>query len=239
MADYFIFDGRSTAEFGMAVEVHPAQNAPKRRRTAITIPGRNGALHYDEGAYENHKQEYSVWFKGELPTPEQAHGVKGWLLGGRGYRRLEDKYDPQHFRLASFAGPLTVSNILGRYGKCKITFDCDPRCFLKEGENAVKFTQAGYLYNPTAFEATPIIRVYGTAAGTVTVAGVTVKILSIATGLVLDCENENAYALGDVGQSLNDTIYAPEFPVLTAGENRVSFDGGIAAVEIVPRWWEL
>lgn len=239
MDDYFVFNGRSTREFGMAVESYPDQNAPKRCRTAIKIPGRCGSLHQDEDAFENIDVNYKVWFRGDLPTPEQAHAVKSWLLSPKGYQRLEDKYDPNYFRLASFTGPMNISNILSRYGKCKITFDCDPRCFLKNGELPIELENGGTLLNPTAFASTPLIRVYGNGEGSVTVAGVTVQILEMTTGMVLDCENEWAYALGDVGQSLDSTIYAPEFPKLQPGENRVIFDGGVTAVQIVPRWWEV
>ena len=239
MDDYFYFDGRSTGEFGMAVESRPSRRSAKRRRTAIVIPGRNGQLHYDEEAFDNIDIPYNVWFRGRLPTAEQAHAVAGWLMGGKGYKRLEDKYDPTHFRLASFAGPLEIQDILGRYGKCKITFDCDPRCFLKDGEIPVELENGGRLYNPTAFAATPLIYLYGNGAGSITVAGVTVNILKVTSGMVLDCENEWAYAMGDVGQSLDTDIYAPEFPVLQPGENPVSFDGGVTAVKIIPRWWEL
>lgn len=237
--DFFTFNGRSTKEFGMAVESYPEQNAPKRRRKAIQIPGRNGDLHIDEEAFENIDVPYKVWFKGDLPTPEQAHAVKGWLLGGKGYKRLEDKYDPGHFRLASFAGPMNISNILSRYGKCKIVFDCDPRCFRKDGEFPIKLENAGIIYNPTEFTTKPLVKVYGNAAGTVTVGNITVEIKSITTAVALDCENEHAYALGDVQQSLNHTIYAPYFPALHPGENMVQFDGGITAVEIIPRWWDV
>lgn len=239
MDDFFEFNGRSTADFGMMVESHPNQNAPRRRRTAIEIPGRNGVLHYADGTFENIPISYDVWFRGDVPTPEQAHSVKSWLLGAKGYQRLVDKYDPGHFRLASFEGPMNIANILGRYGKCKITFDCDPRCFLKIGEFPIDLENGGKLYNNTDFPALPLIRVYGNGAGTLTVAGVTVQILSMTTGLELDCENEVARALGDVGQSLDSTIYAPHFPVLVPGENIVSFDGGVTAVQIIPRWWEL
>lgn len=238
MDDFFVFNGRTTREFGMAVESCPIQKTPKRRRTAITIPGRNGDLHEDEEAFDNIDVPYNVWFRGQLPTPEQAHAVKSWLLSPKGYSRLEDKYDPNYFRLASFAGPMDIKNILCRYGKCKIVFDCDPRCFLKSGEFPVDLENGGILYNPTAFASTPLIRLYGDGEGSVTVAGVTVTIHAMTTGMELDCENERAYALGDVGQSLDGDIYAPKFPKLQPGENRIIFDGGITAVQIVPRWWE-
>lgn len=239
MDDFFIFDGRATREFGMAVESRPDQNAPKRRRNAVPIPGKNGDVHFDEDAYDNLPVSYNVWFRGDLPTPEQAHAVKGWLMGGKGYRRLEDKYDPNHFRLASFAGPLNIKDILGRYGRCKITFDCDPRCFLKSGEIPIDLENGDFLYNPTAFTATPLIYVYGDGEGIVRIAGVTVTIKAMTTGMVLDCETERAYAMGDVGQSLDGDIYAPVFPELTPGANRIFFSGGVSAVQIIPRWWEL
>lgn len=238
MDDYFEFNGRSTREFGMVVEKRPNQNAPKRRRTAVTIPGRNGELHLDEDAFENIDAAYQVWFRDELPTPAQAHAVKSWLLSPKGYSRLEDKYDPDHFRLASFAGPMDIADILGRYGRCKIKFDCDPRCFLKSGEIPINLESDSTIVNPTEFVSQPLLRVYGNDAGTVTVAGVTVQILAMTTGMILDCENELAYAMGDVGQNLDGDIYAPIFPKLQPGENRVVFDGGITAVEIIPRWWE-
>ena len=84
MDDFFLYNGRSTKEFGMCVESYPNQNASKRRRTDIVIPGRNGKLHHDEDAFENVDVSYSVWFRGSLPTPEQAHAVKSWLMGGKG-----------------------------------------------------------------------------------------------------------------------------------------------------------
>lgn len=238
MVDFFVFNGRSTWEFGMAVEKRPTQKTPKRRRTAYSIPGRNGDLHADEDAYDNAEVTYEVWFRSERPTPKQAHAVKSWLLAPKGYSRLEDKYDPDYFRLASFAGPMDIADILGRYGRCKIKFDCDPRCFLKSGEFPVDLENGGSIYNPTAFAAKPLIYVYGEGEGSLTVAGVTVTIHTMTTGMLLDCENELAQALGDVGQSLDSDIYAPEFPELLPGVNRVIFDGGVTAVKIVPRWWE-
>lgn len=239
MDDYFVFGGRSTREFGLHVEHFPAQDAPKRRRTEVNIPGRNGALHYDEGGFENVDLTYQVWFRGDVPSPEAAHRIKGWLLGEAGYRRLEDKYDPLHYRLASFAGPLSIDNILNRYGRAKIKFDCDPRAFLKSGEFAVEIASGGVIVNPTAFAASPTIYAYGEGAGSVSIGGVTVQINEMTTGMVLDCENMLAHAMGDVGQSLDGDILAPDFPILEPGENRVLFDGGVTSIKIVPRWWEI
>ena len=240
MADYFKFNGQNTEKFGMHVAKRPNQNAPKRRQTKVQIPGRNGVLHLEDDGYENITVTYDAWFRGDLTTPEQAHAVKGWLLGAAGYCRLEDKYDPGHFRLAAFDGPMDIADVLGRYGKCKIKFDCDPRAFRKDGEFPIALENGQSIYNPTDFACKPLIHVIGTEPGTMTVAGVTVEVKAFGQPvIVLDCENENAYAWGDVATSYNASIYAPEFPVLLPGENRVHFDGGIIGLQIIPRWWDL
>ena len=246
--EYFTFNERSTIEFGMAVEKRPTRKTPKRRRTAISIPGKNGDLHFDEDAYENVDMTYEVWFRGGLPTPEQAHAVKSWLLAPKGYSRLEDKYDPAHFYLASFAGPMDIADILGRYGRCKIKFDCDPRCFLKTGEFPFDFDNAneGTIYNPTAFTALPLIYLYGSGAGTVRINDVTVDVLELNGSLILDCETENCYyngapyyGMGDGPvENKNSNIYAPQFPVLKPGINTWKFTGDIDVLRVIPRWWE-
>lgn len=240
MTNGFYFAGRSTQEFGMLVERCPTQSAPARKRTIVTIPGRNGDLHYDEGAYENYTQSYECGFRGERSTPEQAHNVKAWLLSAGANQRLVDAHDPDHFRLATFVGPMDIENRLNKIGKCTIKFDCDPRSFLKSGESSQLFTAAGTLPNPTAFAAKPLITIYGASAGTVTVGGVTVEIKSITDQITLDCETMNAYrSVGGAITNANSNIYAPEFPELVPGDNAIRWTGGITQIEITPRWWTL
>ena len=62
----------------------------------------------------------------------------------------------------------------------------------------------------------------------------TVEILSLDGYVMLDSDTQNAYK--DT-LNKNNTISAPEFPVLQPGINNISWDGGIQAVEITPRWW--
>lgn len=241
MDNGFTFAGQSSGDFGMRVEKYPAQGGATRKRTTINIPGRNGDLHYEEDAFENYKQKYQCYFHSDRPTPEQAHAIKGWLLSADGYQRLEDVYDPDCFRLASFVGPLDVENILNRYGRCTVTFDCAPQSFLKSGEWPVSFDAAGTLYNPTRFTAQPMITVLGSGSGKVSVGGTTVEIKAIENQIILDCELMDAYReVGDgAKENKNSSISAPEFPVLQPGENTINWDGGITGLEIIPRWWTL
>lgn len=241
MQDGFKFGGKSTAEFSMHAEKYPTMGGAKRKRTTISVAGRNGDLHYTEDAFTNYPQRYECYFHGEKSAPEVAHAVQAWLMNSGAYRRLEDPYDPTHFRLATFAGPLDIENQFNQYGRCVVEFDCAPQSFLKSGEFPVAFSAAGALFNPTMFAAKPMITVYGNGAGTVTVGGVTVTIHTIEEEMVLDCEMLNAYRqLGDGAvENKNSYISAPEFPELAPGSNTVAWTGDITKVEIIPRWWEL
>ena len=237
----FIFGGRSTEEFALRVEKFPAMISPARRRQTKPIAGRNGNLHYQENAFDNYIQPYQCYFHGLQPAPIHAHAVKAWLSNSGAYQRLQDSYDPEHYRLATFAGPLDIENIFNKFGRCVINFDCDPRSFLISGDTACAFDTPSALWNPTLFDALPTVTVYGSGAGTVTVGAVTVKIHEITDQLILDCENQNACRqVGDgAPENKNLCIYAPVFPVLQPGENPISFTGDITKIEITPRWWEL
>lgn len=235
----FSFGDKSTWDFSMHVEKHPALKGPTRKRTTINVPGRNGALHIDEGSYTNYHQPYECYFHNDRPMPELAHSIREWLHSDGGYHRLTDTYDPQHFRRACFVGPLDVENHLNKYGRCIVYFDCAPQSFLLSGEHPVQFSSAGVIHNPTYQIALPIIKAYGTGAGSITVGGVTIEVNEIAGSLEFDCETENAYILLNGGREYKNTsISAPKYPTLQPGDNAVSISGDITHITIIPRWWE-
>lgn len=238
---YFVFDGKSSLDFDLHIEKIPVIKMPERKRTKISVPGRNGDLHIDDGSFENYIQSYECYFHGNCSATELAHAIKGWLASSGAYRRLEDSYDPQCFRMATFTGPMDIANILYEYGRCKINFDCAPQSFLKSGEQKITIASPTILSNPTGFCAAPIIVVYGTGSGTITVGDRSVRVKTIADQIVLDCELQHAYRQVGEGapENKNGCIYAPEFPVLSPGDNLLNWSGGITHLEIIPRWWTL
>lgn len=237
--NFFTFDGKRSLDFGLFVEHFPVQYAPERKMEAISIPGRNGSLHYDEGAFESYTQIYECAFLDPNATACTAHAVKEWLYAPGKMKRLEDSYDQEHFRLATFAGPLDIENKLGRIGKCKVKFLCDPRCFLQIGENPIIFAENGTLRN-NWFSTSPLILISGSGAGSITIDETTVQILEIGGALTIDCETMDAYRETDgIKENANASILADSFPALKNGDNAVCFSGGVTKIEIVPRWWEL
>ena len=231
------FAGVSSDNLRIRVERYPVRVLPERSQTTTEVPGRNGALLMVDGNWNNYDQEYEIFISAEKPgLVRAARAVAEWLEAPAGYQRLEDSYEPDVYRMAYYAGGQDIESILNRFGRATISFACEPQRFLKSGEVAKSFSAAGTLTNITKFDALPLITVYGTGAGTLTINDNTVSISDIDEYVVLDCELMDAYK-GTANK--NGTVTLLEFPVLTPGENSISFTGGVTSVDIVPRWWTI
>lgn len=133
------FNGRSSSEFGCTIEQRPDHTRGSRRGELIEAPGRNGAMVLEDGSYTTYIQSYVVAFKegGTLPPYRRAAQVAEWLLGSKGFCRLEDDFEPGFFRLARYAGPLNINQVVDAYGRCTLEFECQPQRYLKMGDTEI------------------------------------------------------------------------------------------------------
>ena len=212
-------------EFSEAVPVVEAQ----------TIPGRNGDLIWETGSYEN-RSGSAPCFCLQKDVEKAVSSAGRFLMGKKGYRRLETSDDPDHYWMARVENSPQIAMRLRTLAPFEIGFDCKPQRFVKAGENAVVFTSNGTLFNQYGQTALPFITLYGQGAGSLTIGDCVVEVKTLNGALYLDSDTQNAY--NDNGnQNLN--INAPVFPVLGDGEIPIAFSGGIERVKIIPRWWEL
>ena len=156
-----IYNGKSSADLGIIVNKLPVIRKPKRKGSTTSIPGRSGSLAREEGGYENYVQPYEISI---TDTNRGISAISGdlaaWLLNTRGYLRLEDSFDQDIYRLARFAGPFDIEPLMEDDGKAVIEFDCQPQRYLKSGEQEIEITEElTTLRNPTAFAASPLIKV--------------------------------------------------------------------------------
>ena len=232
--EYFAFDGILSRDAGICLQSPLTLSGAVPNVTKTTVAGRNGDLLRFDGSYKNRDAEVSCFVLRENVN-SAVTALSQWLTGNAAYRKLEYCEWPEYYMMARItAGPDTDvrARLLAPFD---LEFDCKPQRFFKAGDSKITMAGGGQIYNP-GFDALPIIPVYGTSSGNLTVCGTTVQINSIDGYVTLDCDTQNAYKGTD---NKNGTIYAPEFPRLESGKCTVDFDGGITKVEIIPRWWTI
>lgn len=231
----FFIDGVDARSVGVQLQ------SPIRFEEAIpisesqTVPGRNGDLIWNTGSYKN-RSGFASCFCLQKDVEKAVSSVGRFLMGEKGYRRLETSDDPDHFWMARIKNSPQIDMRLRTLAPFEIGFDCKPQRFVKTGENSITFTQKGLLFNQYSQIALPLITVYGKGTGTLEIGDCIVEILSISDILYLDSDTQNAY---NENGNQNMNINAPVFPTLPAGQISIDFSGDIERIEIVPRWWEL
>lgn len=153
------FDGQMSKWLGVYITGEAVYNAPTRRVNMIQIPGRQGLFAQDEGTFNNITVAYPA---GMFDRDQQQFAATIAQLRTNygkavGYKRLEDDYNPDEYRMAIFKDGLEVEPI-DAAGTFTLTFECKPQRWLKSGET---YTTATSLTNPTQFPASPIFRVQG------------------------------------------------------------------------------
>lgn len=163
--DYFIFDGTRSDDMGLLIASDPVSVHPARRGELFPIPGRNGSIVYEDGSYDTYTVTYDVLLDSKDKASDvyaHARKVAEWLLGSRGFCRLEDSYEPEYFRLARCAAQMSVENRLARFGRAQIAFEVQPQRYLKSGETPISYegdsTTIFSITNPTQFEARPLLK---------------------------------------------------------------------------------
>lgn len=227
--EYFQFAGKSSEDFNCHISGSGTFDSPTREVENISVPGRNGDLHIDYGKFNNVTITYPAFITEKFN--ENFGALKAFLLSKTGYHRLGDSYHPDHFRRACFSGNITPKMTpRNTAGDFELSFDCDPRLFLKEGEVKRTITTTGKIFNPTQFVASPLIRLYG--SGTLTIRDVSITLDTTSAYVDIDCELEEALV---AAENLNITTTGGRFPKLAPGENTVTYTG--TKLDITPRFY--
>lgn len=235
MMNFFVYDGKNSQDLGLLISGEKTYNSPSRDVTTVSIPGRSGDLIIDNGRYNNIEISYTVSFRKDVP--EKTRALKAWLLSNAGYRRLEDTYQPEYFRLAAISNSTEFEISINRYGMAELIFNCNPFLFSKGGEQTVTIpVSGGRIYNPEYFESQPTITVYGNGDGVLSVNNVNYNLSSIDGYVTINSDVGLVYK---GTENKNSTVNFIEFPTLQVGENIIDWTGGITKVEIVPRWCTL
>ncbi len=236
MRNYLIFNGKSTKDFGVYISGLNTYGSPERDIETITIEGRNGELTIDNGRFKNITYSYPAFIFDQFES--NMEGFRNFLMNQIGYKRLEDTYHPDEYRMAMVKGsisPKVEDNLVA--GKFDITFSCKPQRFLKSGEIPIEIETDSYIKNPTLNAAKPLLRVYG--YGVLHIGDYNIAISEHNKAYIdIDCEMMDAYY---EAENMNSYISVGNngFPVIEAGKQGITKDNTITKIIVYPRWFVL
>ena len=238
--NYFEYKGIRSSDMGLRIESKNVFSGPEYEVDFLSIPGRDGDLIAGSGRFPNVQVTYSVFIPAKSISELAAKitAVKAWLYSGlNSYHTLSDTYDTAFFRHAVFAGKLDIEDELNRIGIFTISFSCKPFRYDAAGTESITLATGDVLLNPYPFSSKPILRIEGSGKGVLTIqseeSNATWNFTAIDGYIEVDSEQMNFYKDTD---PKNDTVSGEGFPLLSPGENTVSFSGGITAVSVIPRW---
>lgn len=229
----FTFGDVSSKDYGVYITQEAAYNAPDRDVEVVEIAGRNGAYILDKGRFKNITVSYKcgIALDDEQSFESAIRTFRNALSSKAGkYVRLEDEYNPNEYRQAAFLGGIEVDMADRRAGEFTVSFDAMPQRFLKSGETAVSVASGGTLTNPTLFESSPLLQVWG--YGDIGINDDTITIDDVVIGNVILSNGSTSIPYVDFSETnlrAGDTITLNQSYVYTA--NSVS-DGVITDLAI-------
>lgn len=236
MMHAFQYGARSSSEFGVFISGSGVYDAPERDLEYMTIPGRSGDLIIDKKRFKNIAIEYPAFIPNKFTDKWDA--FKAYMMQFSTYQRIEDTYDQTHYRMGILRGGLEPDVVaVRRAASFSVEFECKPQRWLKTGEKTLTYITGGVIYNPTLYNAKPLLVVTG--YGQVVIGDFRVVIAQHTNNRIwIDCDLQDAW----FGTSnLNDKITLPDgvFPEIIPGSVPVTFSTTIESVQITPRWWTI
>lgn len=242
----FTFNGVSSgaipfgqnSSFDLKIATAPTETAGAFSGEFITYEGRYGQRFPTFGVYSNVSREYTVSFTDENGhLKDKIRAIRQWLYV-KSYKNLEDDYDTAVYRKAACLGPLDFSLFEDWVAQGNISFNCDPRRFLKTGLTEITAVNGGSIVN-NYMESNPTIKITTSGAGHVYIGNTDIYITS-PPGYVIVIDSE-LMTIMDSSGSRNLSSYIAilnEFPVLKQGSNTVSWTGSVSQVKVIPNWWQ-
>lgn len=162
MHNYFIFNGIDSSRYGIRLSKPSVFGAPERDQDVIGVPGHNGDVINDNGRWKNRTETYECSIVHNFK--DNFNAFREAILAEPGYHRLEDTYNPDEYYIAALSGAIEPNYSPKQdSGSFKLTFTRKPQRWLKSGEIEIErinlFPNALDLYNPTKYEAHPLIKV--------------------------------------------------------------------------------
>lgn len=241
--NWLVFQDFDSRDHNVFVRKKNTFDRTGRDLSFISVPGRDGDIVIDNKKHKNIEIEYELSLFAtqfsEISENENffysLEDMKRVLVEDGKYYNLYDSYTPEYYRKACLIEGLEVDN--GEHwsvGQFSLTFNCKPFLYRIDGDEKQTITAKNtVLYNPEMYDSLPYIKIYGNGDIYLHIGGGQYNFLNV-TGFV-ECDSDSMNVYKQMTNKNND-YQANSFPVLSPGNNTISWAGNVSKIEITPRW---
>ena len=224
---WFTFKGIDSREMGVIVTAMPETVRAERRIESITVAGRNGSLHKDEGVYES----YDRTMECALIKRARLDEITAWLVGSG---EMTFSTEPDKVYRVTIANKISITQMMRVFQKFQIILDTQPfKYSVNAAGDALELTAPTTIRNSGTVYSEPLITVYGSGDITLTVNGADFPLYGVQESITIDSEMMEVFK-GDTNQ--NGKYGGAEFPRFEVGKNEIRWTGNVSKIKIQPRW---
>ncbi len=216
-------------DFDLIMEDYPSLPCTRADYDNIEIEGRDGSVTVFKN-FTDGELKIDFIIKDDMFLLNQR-SIIGWLNNVSSNKEL---ILSENLALFYKVKQISISDIKHEKGlrKFTVTFKTDPFAYLIDGKKTVTLTNGATIFNEGNYESRPVLIVYGTGSGTITINGKSFSLSNIYGYVTIDSELNQAYKDStNKGKDMTG-----EFPVFFNGQNVISWTGGITSVEAKCNW---
>lgn len=224
---WFTFKGIDSRGMGVIVTAMPETVRAERRIESITVAGRNGSLHTDEGVYES----YDRTMECALIKRAKLDEITAWLVGS-GEMIFSTELDKVY--RVTIANKISIAQMMRVFQKFQVVMDTQPfKYSVNAAGDALELTAPTTIRNSGTVYSEPIITVYGSGDITLSINGNPYPLRNVQESITIDSEMMEVFK-EDTNQ--NGKYGGAEFPRFEVGKNEISWTGNVSKIKIQPRW---
>ena len=224
---WFTFNGIDSREMGVIVTAMPETVRAERRIESITVAGRNGSLHTDEGVYES----YDRTMECALIKRARLDEITAWLVGSG---EMTFSTEPDKVYRVTIANKISIAQMMRVFQKFQVILDTQPfKYSVNAAGDALELTAPTTIRNSGTVYSEPLITVYGSGDITLTINGADFPLYGVQESITIDSEMMEVFK-GNTNQ--NGKYGGAEFPRFEVGKNEIRWTGNVCKIKIQPRW---
>ncbi|MDN9637792.1 phage tail family protein [Clostridioides difficile] len=237
---FFIYKNKNSKEFGIKIKKINDLSTPKRSIEKKSVPGRNGDLVIDVGNYEN----FTLSIECDLDSKDVdienvVMELTNWLQKDFAYEKLYIE-NRNYYYEAYCSNALEIERMYKNFGEFVIEFDCKPfKRIVNYSDISIDTKDIDKFSVFNSYDISyPVIEIFGNGDISLKINEQDLILKGVKDRIIIDSDVMNAYKIDVVTKKLvneNSKMFS-EFPTLTHGENKITWEGEVNVIEIKPNW---